>query len=298
MRILIAGIILCVVAIVVIAMNYHSKKRLLKNLQNMMDEAIAGNYEVTKLDESMFSLLENSMHRFLDDCESSAQNINEQRHRIQTLISDISHQTITPISNILLYTELLGEKDTKREYIEEVAAIQNQTEKLSFLINSLIEMSRLENGIIKVHTKRQEIQPILEAIRTQIHANAEEKQITFEVKSTTELAVFDKKWTTEAVYNLVDNAVKYTEQGGKVSVKVIPYSMFVRIDVTDNGIGISEEEINKIFGRFYRSQEVSEKEGVGIGLYLAREIVTVQGGYMKVESKKKEGSTFSVFLPH
>lgn len=101
----------------------------------------------------------------------------------------------------------------------------------------------------------------------------------------------------EALFNIVDNAIKYTHQGGKVSITVIPYSFFLRIDIADNGIGIAESEYSKIFGRFYRSQAVSEQEGVGIGLYLAREIVSTQGGYIKVISKAGRGSVFSVILP-
>jgi signal transduction histidine kinase len=110
-------------------------------------------------------------------------------------------------------------------------------------------------------------------------------------------AVFDPKWTAEAVYNLLDNAVKYTPAGGKISVRAAAYELFCRIDVTDTGIGIAEAEQAKIFTRFYRSPAVAETEGVGIGLFLTRQIVTGQGGYVKVSSAPGKGATFSVFLP-
>ncbi|CAM5646827.1 Adaptive-response sensory-kinase SasA [Lysinibacillus sphaericus] len=110
-------------------------------------------------------------------------------------------------------------------------------------------------------------------------------------------AVFDPKWTVEALYNIVDNAIKYTPSGGSVQLSVTPYQLFCRIDVADTGLGISEDETAKIFSRFYRSQEVTDKEGVGLGLYLAREIITAQGGYIKVKSRLGVGSVFSVFLP-
>jgi signal transduction histidine kinase len=96
---------------------------------------------------------------------------------------------------------------------------------------------------------------------------------------------------------VVDNAVKYTQCGGRVIVSATAYTIFLRIDVEDNGIGIAEEEHSKIFLRFYRSPQVSEEKGVGIGLYLTREIVSMQGGYMKVISEPGHGSTFSIFLP-
>ena len=109
-------------------------------------------------------------------------------------------------------------------------------------------------------------------------------------------ARFDLKWTVEALYNLVDNAVKYTPAGGSVTLRAREYELFCRIDVTDTGPGIPEAEQAKIFQRFYRSPAVSGEEGVGIGLYLARQIAAGQGGYLKVTSRPGEGSTFSLFL--
>ena len=107
---------------------------------------------------------------------------------------------------------------------------------------------------------------------------------------------FDPKWTAEALANIVDNAVKYTEQG-LITISAVSYEMFVRIDISDSGIGISENEQAQIFARFYRSKNVQEQEGVGIGLYLARQIISGESGYIKVASVLGEGSTFSVFLP-
>ena len=107
----------------------------------------------------------------------------------------------------------------------------------------------------------------------------------------------DSKWTAEALFNLLDNAVKYTPAGGKISVSVVLWEMYVEIKVADTGKGISESNQAAIFRRFYREEEVHEQQGVGIGLYLAREIVTRQGGYIKVVSEPGKGSEFSIMLP-
>ena len=115
------------------------------------------------------------------------------------------------------------------------------------------------------------------------------------MEQTDAAANFDAKWTAEALGNIVDNSVKYTDHGG-IDITVKIYEMFVRIDVTDSGIGISEAEQAQIFSRFYRSEQVREQNGVGIGLYLAREIISHEGGYIKVISEPGKGSTFSVFL--
>ncbi len=106
----------------------------------------------------------------------------------------------------------------------------------------------------------------------------------------------DRKWTSEALFNILDNAVKYTPAGGQIRVSVEGWEMYVKIDIADTGIGISEQHQGTIFKRFYREDAVHDVDGIGIGLYLAREIVTLQGGYIRVASEVGKGSTFSVFL--
>lgn len=107
----------------------------------------------------------------------------------------------------------------------------------------------------------------------------------------------DINWTTEAVFNILDNAVKYIQAGGNVTLKLEKYEMYARIDIIDNGKGILESDINNIFKRFYRGRDTLNEDGVGLGLYLAREIITKQDGYIKVSSEKDKGSKFSLFLP-
>ena len=108
----------------------------------------------------------------------------------------------------------------------------------------------------------------------------------------------DSRWTSEALFNLLDNAVKYTPAGGSIHVSVQNWEMYLKIDVSDTGRGIPEREQAAIFKRFYREEAVHDVNGIGIGLYLAREIITMQGGYIWVTSQVGKGSTFSVFLPH
>ena len=104
------------------------------------------------------------------------------------------------------------------------------------------------------------------------------------------------EWTVEALSNLVDNGLKYTPEGGKVRIQTVILPSMVRVDVSDTGRGICEEEQAAIFGRFYRSQEMSEKPGMGIGLYAAREIMRAQNGYIQVQSRPGKGSVFSVYF--
>lgn len=262
----------------------------------MLDEAIDGKFHEEKYDESMLSSVELKMAKYLASSEVSKQNLVSEKEKIKELISDISHQTKTPIANIMLFSELLKEQELTGDSVSYVSLLNEQAEKLKFLIAALVKTSRLENGIMEVHPSIQSIEPMLEQVMKQITPIAQNKKLEVKLKSTDERAFFDRKWTEEAIYNVVHNAVKYTPEGGKIEIQVRAYEFFTAIQVKDTGIGIAEEEHAKIFGRFYRSPQAHDKEGVGIGLFLARQIVTNEGGYIKVSSKVGEGSTFSIYL--
>ncbi len=275
---------------------YWRERALLNRLQDMISQAEKGELLRKAISEEKVSLLENSLKRYLDDSQLAKENQQRQKDVIQGLISDISHQTLTPVSNLKIYAELLAEETPGDSEIADT--ILEQTEKLDFLIQSLVKLSRMENGIIAVHPERAQVWELFERLRGEYGKKAEEKRISLKVEKTCLKADFDLKWTAEALGNILDNAVKYTEDGGNIVVRAQEYSFFVRIDVADDGIGIDEEEIPKIFSRFYRSFSVSDRPGVGIGLYLAREIVQAQKGYIRVSSKAGEGTVFSVFLPN
>ena len=176
-------------------------------------------------------------------------------------------------------------------------AIFTQAAKLQTLIEVLVKTCRLENGILAVHPEISELSYVVDRAVTQYVPKAAEKGVVLTAVPTEGKAVFDPKWTEEALCNLLDNAVKYTPSGGAVTVTVKNYEMFSAICVTDTGAGIPEAEQARIFGRFYRSAGNYQEQGVGIGLYLTRQIAEKQGGYVKVESVPGTGSTFSLFLP-
>ncbi len=263
----------------------------------MLEAAINGHFTENTFDESRFSALESRLARYLATSSHSARKIQEQKNQISGLISDISHQTKTPVANLQLYTQLLAEQPLTPQGEECIEAISAQANKLQILIEALVKTSRLENGILAVHPEVSEIAPVIAHAAAQYAPKAAEKGIILTAEATVGNAVFDPKWTEEALCNLLDNAVKYTSSGGTVAIDVKHYEMFSAIRVTDTGPGISEGEQAKIFGRFYRSAGNYREEGVGIGLYLTRQIAEKQGGYVKVESVLGKGSTFALFVP-
>lgn len=273
--------------------------RTLTCLDQMLDSALENTFEENAFDESRLSALETKLHHFLSASRARSSRTVSERDQVQTLIGDISHQTKTPIANLRLYSDLLAEQSGLPESAQMLAdEIGRQSAKLDFLIQSLIKASRLENGIVQVSPETSAMDVLLESAALGVLKKAQNRSVTLIMDVPQNLsACFDLKWTAEALYNILDNALKYTPPGGEICVTAQAYELFCRIDVSDTGIGISEDEIPKIFSRFYRSSAVSQEEGVGIGLYLSREIITLQGGYIKVSSEPGKGSCFSVFLP-
>ena len=297
-----AGVVF-VGALVLVIINRIRLRKTFDSLEKILNQAIEGTYTAGSFDETRFSRLETKLEEYLSSASISAQNVKNEKDKLKELISDISHQTKTPIANLILYGELLEGSELTPEQKSNVSAILTQTEKLRFLIDSLVKLSRLESGIIQLDRKPTEIFPILQNVIEQVRERAAAKGLTLTLNETAATATIDSKWTQEAIFNIADNAVKYTDKGS-ITISATEFDMFVRVDVSDTGKGIPEEEQAKIFGRFYRGTSTKSEEGVGIGLHLAREIITGQGGYIKVKSNPVQNAaatepvtTFSIFLP-
>ena len=272
-------------------------RRQLERMDRMLDRAAQGAAIQGPLDEGLLSAVETRLGEYLESVGTASRTLQEEKDRIKTLVSDIAHQTRTPVANLLLYTQLLGEEDLSGQGKVCVQALEAQAEKLRTLMEALVKTSRLESGVIALRPEPGTLQDVLSSAVSQLEPKAGEKGISITLLPTDAQAVFDAKWTEEAVFNLLDNAVKYTPAGGAVRVSASAYQMFSAIHVADNGPGIPEDEQPKVFQRFYRGLSNPTEEGVGIGLYLVRQIAEGQGGYVKVSSKPGEGSTFSLYLP-
>lgn len=271
------------------------------DLCQTMDSMITSGQEPARAEdrETIFARISYRLSRLYGILQENQRKVDEERRELQTLVSDISHQVKTPVANLKMVTDtLLAKPVTEQERRDFLQGIRSQTDKLEFLVQSMGKASRLETGAITLDKKDGALLDTLAQAMSGIVYSAEQKGISVEVQCPDGLRVsHDSKWTAEALFNLLDNAVKYTPAGGKISVSVEQWEMYVKLDVADTGKGIPESRQAAIFRRFYREEEVHDQPGVGIGLYLAREIISRQGGYIKVASEVGRGSTFSVFLP-
>ena len=273
-------------------------------LEQMLDAAMDGTFVESDYDESRLSRLESRWKEFLGSSVLSNQNLETERHRLETFISDISHQTKTPMTIIKMYSELLREEASRGDKAS-VAKIQKyadeicrQNARLEFLIDSLTKLSRLENGTLSIVPTEGEIDKLIKTSISSVASKAEQKKISISYEADSSLkASFDMKWTIEALINVLDNAVKYSPEGGNIGITVEQFEVYQAIHVTDDGPGISEEDATRIFGRFYRGSSVQQEEGVGIGLYLTREIIAKEDGYIKVvPNDKRKGGELVLFL--
>lgn len=251
-------------------------------------------------EDTLISKIQMKLDKLSDITYAAVSRQTHQKEEVQQMVSDISHQLKTPIANITMYSAMLdNDSFTSGQKQEFLKVIQSQVEKMEFLVEALAKMSRLESHLIHLEIRSAKIYETLFQAVSQVSSSAEKKQISLSIECDEALLLpHDARWTAEAIFNILDNAVKYTPANGLVSVCVEPWELFTKIDIQDNGIGISLEHYEDIFKRFYREGKVHQTEGFGIGLYLSREIITQQGGYIKVKSKENEGTVFSVFLPN
>lgn len=267
-----------------------------------LDDMMTGNaipqYGVEE--ETMFVKINHRLTRLYDVMLESRNKAKEERRKLQEMISDISHQVKTPIANLKMENDLLLEQNMpKDKQLELLKAAGGQLDKLDFLMQAMIKSSRLEAGVITLGKTACPIYGTLASALGGVLLSAEQKRIAVMVDCPEDLILpHDIKWTEEALFNILDNAVKYTPEGGSIRVRVQKWEFYTKIDIADSGKGISEGHQAEIFRRFYREEEVHDVEGIGIGLYLAREIITMQSGYIKVTSEIDKGSTFSIFLPN
>lgn len=287
----------CVIVCVLLKRYYQNRMEAVYQVMlQKLDKAIRGKVQENVYDESMEAAVVERLNRVVQISGMNQGKAEQERDMIKSLISDVSHQVRTPVTNIMLYTGLLQEQDLDRDSMHLVHKIQKQSDKLDFFMKELVKSSYAEQEMISTHPEKTSVEEILNTACQMVELAAMKKKIDLVLEETEAFCFADKKWTTEALGNVLDNAVKYSPENSKVTVDVILYESFVCIQVKDQGIGIREEEQGMVFERFYRSKDVSSEPGFGIGLYLTREVLSKQGGYVKITSEIRKGTTVRLYL--
>lgn len=296
---MILNIILAVLLCFSIGYSIYKNRKTYRSIDRLLDCVL--NQEKIKLSdvqEGELSALVNKINRIQEVLGKQVEMAEAEKEQVKSLVSNMSHQLKTPLANLSVYTEILnGQELNEKKKGEAAEKIKKQIDKLDWIIGSLAKMVKLEQDVIVFEAEGISIRKtLLDAIDT-VYEKLEKKGILLVSETYEDILLFhNRKWTVEVFVNLLENAIKYTQQGGTIKIKVCPYEIYTEIQIVDNGCGIREDEITEIFKRFYRSREVEHIEGSGIGLYLSNLILEKEKGYMAVKSVYGEGSCFSVFL--
>ena len=299
-------VLLSGVGIFYFTQNERRGQRQLTELRNLLTMCQREDYTFVEEEESLSRLYDplfaDSVVKLGKNLELKTRQLAEERDQTKTLVTDISHQLKTPVSALktcfAMSMETEGEERTR--FLE---ACSRQIKRVEELMEALIQVARLEQGMIHVRPVETSLTEILVEAVNIVYQKAKKKEIWFDtasVEGQEYTVTADPKWSAEAIANLLDNAVKYSPEGSRIQIRVQRLYSFIEIEIEDEGIGIPKEEQTLIFGRFYRgkSSYIKKQDGWGVGLYLSRKILEEENGTLFMRQGRERGSIFIVHLPY
>lgn len=290
-------------------------------LHTLLDRYLSEDYSSLKtevLTDSVFSdTFTDTLYKLGNKLMTKTRALAEERDYTKTLVTDISHQLKTPVSALKTCLTMCTEADTEEERTDFLQRCILQMQNLESLVTVLVNVSRLETSLISFHQEAVPLSDLLTDAVNTVYEKALQKNITVEVLvpepdllpeaqlpfaggNTSRISLMlDRRWSVEAIANILDNAIKYSPVGSTVTIRLHQFYSYISLEIADQGIGIPKEEYNQIFKRFYRGSHplIKQSEGVGVGLFLARRIIEEQGGAVSVKPAAGQGSVFVVRLP-
>lgn len=276
---------------------YHREK-LYRKSENIIKDYIGGNYTVhlPQSNEGTIYQLLASVDQLATMLQAKNDAERKTKKFLKNTISDISHQLKTPLSALMMYQEIIENEPDNPETVKEFSLkIGTALKRIERLIQSMLKITRIDAGSISFEKSNYSIPNILGHAISELttRASNEKKEIVID-GDLEQMLYCDIEWTGEAIGNIIKNALDHTDAGGKITISWEQTPAMIRIFITDNGHGISQEDIHHIFKRFYRSKNTSDSQGIGLGLPLAKAIVEGQGGILSVQSERLQGTTFTL----
>lgn len=253
-------------------------------------------FEIESYSEDELSCLKDSLYKITVMLKEDSENKSKQNESILTSVSDISHQLKTPLTSIQILLDNITEtpnmdETTKRKFLLEIS---KQIKGMNFLILALLKLSRLDAGAVEFTSEKVDLEKLIEDVLSNLDILIDVKQLKIvkNIKSSPYITG-DYSWNKEAILNIIKNAIEHTDSGKNVTITLDENNVYSYIKIKDEGEGIPENELKHIFDRFYKTQNTKENS-MGIGLALAKSIIEKQNGYIQVESKTNEGTTFII----
>lgn len=282
----------------ILAGYFHNKKtrEIFEIMLLKVDRVLGGTPLEISYNESVWSAIDERLERLAYISQDRKEKAANERDAIKSLVSDISHQVRTPLSNIMLYSGLLYERDLDIETRLLASKIHKQAGKLDFFMKELVKSSYTSKQMVTLHPGMTEVEDIINISCQETELAAIRKNICIEKEISGGLCYADQKWSIEALANIIENAVKYSPENSLVKIQTTTYDSFICVSVEDEGMGINEEEQGLVFERFYRSKTAGKEPGFGLGLYIVREVLSKQGGYARIKPASEKGTIVQMFL--
>ena len=281
-----------------VAGHFYNKKesKIFETMLLKLDRVLGGSPPEISYNELAWSAIDERLERLAYISQDRKEKAASERDAIKSLVSDISHQVRTPLANIMLYSGLLYEKELDIETRLLASKIHKQAGKLDFFMKELVKSSYTSQQMVTLHPEMTEIEEIINISCQETELAALKKNIRIEKDMPGGLCYADKKWSIEALANILENAIKYSPENSLVKIQTATYDSFICVSVEDEGMGINEEEQGLVFERFYRSKDAGKETGFGIGLYIVREVLSKQGGYARIKPAPEKGTIVQMFL--
>lgn len=296
---IIINIIMVVSLIILLLMFLINLEKKINNLTKGVKSTLEGKseYEILKYEESSYGKLAFTIDDVRKRLENNLDDINTKKNFLSDLLSDVSHQLKTPISALKMYNEIMEDgslTDEEREMF--IYNSKLQISRMEWLTQNLLKLAKLDSGFVIFNFKVESLRETLEESIKALENKANEKEIKITLSGEEANISHDKDWLKEAFINIIKNDIENSYDGGSIEINVEDTHIFTRVSIKDYGKGIEEDELPKIFNRFYKSKNNKSKESIGIGLSLSKSIVEGHSGIITVESELGKGTIFRITL--
>ncbi len=293
-----SGIICLAMGVTLLIAFYAYTKNRYKKINELNDYLsliCSGNYnlDISDNSEGELSILKNNLYKVMVLLRSSNEALKNDKVFLSDSLADISHQLKTPLTSIMVITDLLKDETNEEKRKEFVGIIESQCEKMKWLITTLLKLSKLDAGTADFIIEKTSVSSLINDSLKPFMLTIDLKQINL-VKKIEKFDIrLDKNWSMEAIGNIIKNCIEHTQNGGELTVSASQTTLYNEIKIRDNGAGISEEDLPHIFERFYCGKNAAH-DSVGIGLALSKAILKKQNASISVKSSRKEGTEFEI----
>lgn len=261
-------------------------------------KVIEGQYDLSIREdrEGDFSKMANAFNSMREIIRNNLCELNGEKQFLVDLLSDISHQLKTPLSSMIVYNDIMVNKDlTKEQRQTFLLNNQNQLHRMNWLIQSILKLAKLDANAIELEKENQSLNETVQEAMDALENKASEEKVKVVLKEKKEIFFdHDRLWLEEALINIIKNGIEHTSKGGEVCIELIENLVYQRVIIKDSGEGIREEDLPNIFKRFYKSKTSPKKDSVGIGLALAKSIIEAHNGMIEAKSVVGVGTKFTI----